>query len=87
MASKKDLIDGQKILLVDDEPDILEALEELLPACDITTATSFEEGKEFLEGKEFDWQSWTSWVLEETLKAPHVAEAIQYRALDRKMLR
>jgi len=54
MASKKDLIDGQKILLVDDEPDILEALEELLPACDITTATSFEEGKEFLEGKEFD---------------------------------
>jgi len=54
MVSKKDLIDGQRILIVDDEPDILKTLEELLPMCDLTTATTFEEGKECLERQEFD---------------------------------
>ena len=54
MVSKKDLIDGQRILIVDDEPDILKTLEDLLPTCDITTATTFEEGKECLERQEFD---------------------------------
>jgi DNA-binding NtrC family response regulator len=53
-VSKKDLIDGQKILIVDDEPDILETLEELLPMCHLKTASTFEEGKEYLEGQEFD---------------------------------
>jgi len=53
-VSKKDLIDGQRILIVDDEPDILKTLEELLPMCDLTTATTFEEGKECLERQEFD---------------------------------
>ena len=54
MVSKKDLIDGQKILIVDDEPDILEALEELLPMCALTKATTFEEAKKYLKGQEFD---------------------------------
>ncbi len=54
MVSRKDLIDGQRILIVDDEPDILKTLEDLLPTCDITTATTFEEGKEYLERQEFD---------------------------------
>ena len=52
--SRKDLIDGQKILIVDDEPDILEALEELLPMCDLTKATTFEEARKYLEDQEFD---------------------------------
>lgn len=54
MVSKKDLIDGQRILIVDDEPDILKTLEELLPMCDLTKATTFEEAKKYLEGQKFD---------------------------------
>jgi len=54
MVSRKDLIDGQRILIVDDEPDILKTLEELLPMCDLTTAATFEGGKECLERQEFD---------------------------------
>lgn len=52
--SENDLIHGQKILIVDDEPDVLEALEELLPMCDLTKATTFEEAKQYLENHEFD---------------------------------
>jgi DNA-binding NtrC family response regulator len=52
--SEKELIDGQKILIVDDEPDILKTMEELLPMCDLTTASTFEEGREYLEQQEFD---------------------------------
>lgn len=54
MVSKKDLINGQKILIVDDEPDVLDALEEFLPMCDLTKAMTFEEAKEHLEGQAFD---------------------------------
>ena len=48
------LLEGKKILLVDDEPDILEALEELLSMCDIEKASTFEEAKKLLESKDFD---------------------------------
>lgn len=51
---ERDLIEGQRILIVDDEPDVLEALEDLLPMCDLTKATTFEEAKKYLEGQEFD---------------------------------
>ncbi len=54
MVTKRDLIEGQRILIVDDEPDVLEALEELLPMCDLTKATTFEEAKKYLEDQEFD---------------------------------
>jgi DNA-binding NtrC family response regulator len=52
--SKGSLLDGKKILAVDDEPDILEALEELLSMCDVTKATTFEKAKELLESQDFD---------------------------------
>ena len=35
-----------KVLVVDDERDVLESLIELLDMCRIDTASSFEEGKE-----------------------------------------
>jgi len=54
MVSEIDRIDGLRILIVDDEPDILQTLEDLLPRCVLTKATTFEEGKEYLETKEFD---------------------------------
>ena len=52
--SEKTLLDGKRILLVDDEPDVLDTLEELLPMCETTKAASFEEAKDFLESRYFD---------------------------------
>jgi DNA-binding response OmpR family regulator len=53
MSSTK-LLTGKKILVVDDEPDVLEALTELLDMCKIDTASSFEEGKKRLEAESYD---------------------------------
>jgi nucleotide-binding universal stress UspA family protein/CheY-like chemotaxis protein len=51
---QKDLLDGKRILIVDDEPDVLETLEEFLSMCEVTKASEFEEAKELLETKQFD---------------------------------
>ncbi|EFK09394.1 response regulator receiver domain protein [delta proteobacterium NaphS2] len=48
------LLDGKKILIVDDEEDILENLEELLEMCQVVKASSFEEAKNLLETEPFD---------------------------------
>ena len=48
------LLRGKKILVVDDEPDVLESLVELLDMCKIDTASSFEEGKKRLETDSYD---------------------------------
>ena len=48
------LLAGKRVLVVDDEPDILEVLRGLLSRCEISTAASFEEAKELLETKPFD---------------------------------
>jgi len=53
MSSKK-LLEGKKILIVDDEPDVLESLIELLDMCKIDTASTFEEGKRLLEDQDYD---------------------------------
>ena len=50
----KNLLEGKKILIVDDEHDVLETLEELLSMCDIKKASSFDEGKELLQNQDFD---------------------------------
>ena len=47
-------LEGKKVLAVDDEPDILEVLEELLDMCDVVTASTFEQAKQFLESQDFD---------------------------------
>ena len=49
-----DLLNHKRILIVDDEPDILETLEELLPMCDITKAFTFEEAVDLIEKQHFD---------------------------------
>ncbi|MBW1703461.1 MAG: response regulator [Deltaproteobacteria bacterium] len=51
---KSTLLDGKKVLIVDDEHDVLEALEEMLSMCDIAKASTFEEAKELLESRNFD---------------------------------
>jgi DNA-binding NtrC family response regulator len=53
MDPKKVLL-GRRLLIVDDERDILETLIDLLLMCKIDTASSFEEGKELLEKFEYD---------------------------------
>jgi DNA-binding NtrC family response regulator len=50
----ENLLENKKILIVDDEPDILESLEELLDMCQITKATNFEDAKSLLTSKKFD---------------------------------
>jgi DNA-binding response OmpR family regulator len=49
-----DRLEGKKILIVDDEPDILDTLEDLLSMCKVVKATTFEEAKKQLETKSFD---------------------------------
>jgi DNA-binding NtrC family response regulator len=51
---KKSLLDGKRILIVDDEPDILDTLEDLLPMCRVVKASSFDEAKTGLDTQTFD---------------------------------
>ena len=53
MAKRKRL-EGTRVLIVDDEPDVLETLKELLDMCRVKTAASFAEAKEKLETEYFD---------------------------------
>lgn len=48
------LLEGKKILLVDDELDVLDTLEDLLPMCDVKKASNFKRAKDLLETQEFD---------------------------------
>ena len=48
------LVQGKWLLIVDDEQDILDMLIELLDACKIDTASTFEEGKKLLETNRYD---------------------------------
>ncbi len=48
------LLVGKRVLIVDDEPDVLETLTELLSMCDLVSAASFEEAKALLEAQHFD---------------------------------
>ena len=52
--SNTSLLDHKRILIVDDEPDVLETLEDLLSMCRTVKASSFEEAKEALETQYFD---------------------------------
>jgi DNA-binding NtrC family response regulator len=53
MDMKKKII-GKRVLIVDDEQDILDTLSALLDICKIDTASSFEEGKRLLETNDYD---------------------------------
>lgn len=55
---KEPILDGKKILAVDDEPDVLQVLkEEILDACEtcqFDEARTFEEAKEKIEKNDYD---------------------------------
>ena len=48
------LLNGKKILAVDDEPDILSVLVDVLDMCTVVKAATFEEGKALLKSQVFD---------------------------------
>ncbi len=50
----KKLLKGKRVLIVDDEVDILDFLTEILEVCKVDRASSFEEAKELLEKNYYD---------------------------------
>jgi DNA-binding response OmpR family regulator len=48
------LLNYKRILVVDDESDVLETLEEILSMCEVVTASTFDEAKALLEREYFD---------------------------------
>ena len=55
MDTKESALEGKKILIVDDEPDVLDTLEELLSMGEVMKASTFEEAKKHLESWPFDF--------------------------------
>ncbi len=52
--NNRPLLSGKKILVVDDEPDVLETLQQLLSMCEVKKASNYQEAKRLLEGEYFD---------------------------------
>ncbi len=48
------ILQNKKILIVDDEPDVLDSLEELLDMCTIVRADTYEDANHLLKTQEFD---------------------------------
>jgi DNA-binding NtrC family response regulator len=48
------IIAGKKILIVEDEKDVIAVLTELLEVCRLDAATSFEQGKRLLNENDYD---------------------------------
>ena len=57
------LLKGKKVLIVDDEADVLDSLEQLLPMCEVLKASTFQEGKTRLNPSTLILPFWISWVL------------------------
>jgi len=51
---KKDLLEGKRVIIVDDEPDVLETLEDLLSMCSLVKASTYEGARDRLERESFD---------------------------------
>ena len=52
--SETKILEGKKLLIVDDEPDVVETLKDLLDMCDIDTAADFATGEELLNQDKYD---------------------------------
>ena len=48
------IIEGKRVLIVDDEKDVLETLVEIMSICKIDTASSFHEAKTMMEEYNYD---------------------------------
>ena len=47
-------LEGKRILIVDDEPDVLDSLEDLVSMCEVTKASNFQDAKAYLQNQNFD---------------------------------
>jgi DNA-binding NtrC family response regulator len=47
------LLNGKRILVVDDEPDVVDSIEQFLPMCRVTKACTFEQAKSLLQTDSF----------------------------------
>ena len=52
--SEYEYLGGKHIHIVDDEPDVLDSLEDLLSLCEVTKASNFRDAKEYLRSQYFD---------------------------------
>lgn len=52
--AKEDLLAGKRILIVDDEPDVLDTLTDLLIDYNVTSASNFKQAQDLLENQYFD---------------------------------
>ena len=52
--SGQTILEGKKLLIVDDEPDVVETLQELLNMCVIDAATDFRTGEKLLASNKYD---------------------------------
>lgn len=50
----QNVLKGKRILAVDDEPDVLDVVKEILTDCSITTARTFDEAVKIINEQEFD---------------------------------
>ena len=48
------MLEGKKLLIVDDEPDVMETLKDLLDMCAIDAATDFETAEKLLNQNKYD---------------------------------
>jgi len=51
---KADILKGKRVLIVDDEKDVLNTVKDILYMCELDLASSFEEAKERLESRHYD---------------------------------
>lgn len=54
MSNSLSLLEGKRILIVDDEHDVLESLVDLLSVCETVTADNYESARALLESERFD---------------------------------
>lgn len=54
MDDRKERLKGKRILIVDDEPDILGSLEDLLDMCDLDEAGDYQGALDLLERNDYD---------------------------------
>ena len=52
--AEANLLEGKKVLLVDDEPDVLDALEDLLSICEVVKCTNYKAARDYMETSSFD---------------------------------
>jgi len=48
------ILEGKRLLIVDDEPDVVETLKDLLDMCNIDTAADFDTGEKLLNQNKYD---------------------------------